>query len=194
MPSASRSGPARATPPRTAPDAAARRVTPPQAGDTAGPAPPDKASPAATVIISGRRRHIHFPPEHAGPFRLTGRSRLRNRARVFVSSLAALAHAGKEGQDLADGGSLAGATGQWQVRLDVVAVAAAVLLLDDIAGRGQVVDDAVRTALGNAQAGCDVTQAHPRVVCDAQQHPGVVGQETPALHPESLSQFLEKYC
>jgi hypothetical protein len=47
--------------------------------------------------------------------------------------LALFAHAGEEGEDFAGGGSLAGGPGQWQVRLDLVAVAAAVLFLDDVA-------------------------------------------------------------
>ena len=37
-------------------------------------------------------------------------------------------------------------------------------------------------ALGYAQAGGDVAQPGPWVVGDAQQHPGVVGQETPLRH------------
>jgi hypothetical protein len=43
-----------------------------------------------------------------------------------------------------------------------VAVAAAVLLLDDVAGLGQVGDDAVGAALGDAQAGRDVAQPRSR--------------------------------
>jgi len=73
-------------------------------------------------------------------------------------------------------------TGFWQreVRLDLVAVAAAVLLLDDVAGPGQVGDDAVGAALGDVELGRDVARADPRVVRDAQQDPGVAGQERPA--------------
>src|SRR5882757_8511438 len=48
------------------------------------------------------------------------------------------AGARKEGQDLADGGFLAGGFRQREVRLDLVAVAAAVFLLDDVSGCGQV--------------------------------------------------------
>jgi hypothetical protein len=90
--------------------------------------------------------------------------------------------AGKKGQDFADGAFVPGGFWQRQVRLDLVAVAAAFLLLDHVAGLGQVGDDAVGAALGDAQADRDVAQAHPRVVCDAQQHPGVVGQEGPVGH------------
>jgi len=80
------------------------------------------------------------------------------------------------------------------VRLDLVAVAAAVLLLDEVAGCGQVGDDAVGAALGDVQAGGDVAQACARVVGDAQQRPGVIGQETPACHDNSLPYFPEKNC
>jgi len=57
------------------------------------------------------------------------------------------------------------------VRLDVVAVAAAVLLLDHVAGLGQVRDDAEGAAFSDVQAGRDVAQAHPGVMGDAQQDP-----------------------
>jgi hypothetical protein len=99
----------------------------------------------------------------------------------------------EEGQDFADGGFLAGGFGQREVGLDLVAVAAAVFVLEDVAGCGQVGDDAVGAAFGDAQAGRDVAQPRPRVVGQAQQHAGVVGQETPALHLRRL-QFLETYC
>jgi hypothetical protein len=102
--------------------------------------------------------------------------------------------AGEEGQDFADGAFPAGGFGQGQVRLDLVAVAAAVLLLDEVAGCGQVGDDGVGAALGDVQAGGDVAQARARVVGDAQQRPGVVGQETPACHDNSLPYFPEKNC
>ena len=102
--------------------------------------------------------------------------------------------AGEEGQDFADGAFPAGGFGQGQVRLDLVAVAAAVLLLDEVAGCGQVGDDGVGAALGDVQAGGDVAQARARVVGDAQQRPGVVGQETPACLDNSLPYFPEKNC
>jgi hypothetical protein len=44
-------------------------------------------------------------------------------------------------------------------------------------------------ALGNVQAGCDVAQAHPGIMCDAQQNLGVVGQEGPVRHPFYASRF-----
>ena len=96
----------------------------------------------------------------------------------------------QHGEDLADGGLPAGRLGQWQVGLDPVAVAAAVSLLHHVAGLGEVGDDAMSGALGDAQAGGDVAQPDPWVVGDAQQHPGVVGQETPFRHARKLAQLI----
>jgi hypothetical protein len=64
----------------------------------------------------------------------------------------------EQGQDLADGAYPASGVGQRQVRLDLVAVAAPVLVLDHVAGLGQVGNDAVSGALGDAQPGRDVTR------------------------------------
>ena len=60
------------------------------------------------------------------------------------------AGAREEGEDFADGELLAGGYGQREMCLDLVAVAAAVFVLDDVAGRGQVGDDAVSAAPGDA--------------------------------------------
>ncbi len=81
-------------------------------------------------------------------------------------------------------GSWLAGSGSGRSRLDLVAVAAAVLVLDDIPGCGQVGDDPVSAALGDAQAGRDVAQPDAGVAGDAQQHPAVAGEEVPALHPQ----------
>src|SRR6185437_17062376 len=60
---------------------------------------------------------------------------------------------GQEGQDLADGAFPPVRFGQRAVCLDVVAVAAAVLLLDHVTGLDQVGDDAEGAAFGDVQAG-----------------------------------------
>ena len=52
-------------------------------------------------------------------------------------------------------------SGSGRCAWDLVAVAAAVFQLDDAAGLGQVGDDAVGAAFGDAQAGRDAGQAHP---------------------------------
>ena len=102
--------------------------------------------------------------------------------------------AGKKGQDFADGALVPGGFWQRQVRLDLVAVAAAVFLFEHVAGLGQVGDDAVGAAFGDVQADRDVAQAHPRVVCDAEQDPGVVGQEGPAGGGQLSHPILEVIC
>ena len=58
--------------------------------------------------------------------------------------------AGEEGKDLTDGGFLAEGLRQRHVGLDLVAVAAAVLVLHYVAGFGEIGDDAVGGALGDA--------------------------------------------
>ena len=94
---------------------------------------------------------------------------------------------GQQGQHLTDGAFPGGGLWQREVGLDVVAVAAAVLLLDHVAGLDQVRDDAERAAFGDVQAGRDVAQAHPRVMRDQQQNPRMVRQEGPARHADKLS-------
>src|SRR5690348_15837055 len=67
-------------------------------------------------------------------------------------------------EDLADGAFAGGGLRQRDVRLDAVAVAAAVILVAHVPGLDQVSDDAERAAYGNAQAGRAVAQAHPGVM------------------------------
>jgi hypothetical protein len=76
----------------------------------------------------------------------------------------------RRAQDVADGGFLAGGFGQREVCLDLVTVAAAIFLLHHVAGCGQAGDDAVGAALGDARAGRDAAEPHPRVAGNAQQH------------------------
>ena len=89
---------------------------------------------------------------------------------------------GEQGDDLADRRLPGAWLGYRQVSLDLVAVAAAVSLGDHVTSFGQVGDDAVGAALGDAQAGRDVPQSCARVAGDVQQDPGVVGQEAPLRH------------
>ena len=58
--------------------------------------------------------------------------------------------AGEKSEDFADGRFLAGGLRQWHVGLDLVTVAAAVLVLHHIASFGEVGDDAVGAPLGDA--------------------------------------------
>jgi hypothetical protein len=73
---------------------------------------------------------------------------------------------------------------QRQLALDRVAVAAAIptLVLHHVAGLGEVVDDAVDTALGDAELQGDVAQPHVGVMGDAHQCPCVNGEEAPVGH------------
>jgi hypothetical protein len=74
-------------------------------------------------------------------------------------SVSGRAGADQESQDLADGVLPADGLRERQVRLDVIPIAAAVLLLDYVPGLDQVPDDAEGAALGDVQAGRDVAQA-----------------------------------
>jgi hypothetical protein len=76
--------------------------------------------------------------------------------------------AGQEGQDLADAAFPATGFGERQVSPDLVTVGAAVLVLDDVPGFGEIGDDLMGGALGDARPGRDVAQLHARVVGDAQ--------------------------
>jgi hypothetical protein len=102
------------------------------------------------------------------------------------------AGAREQGQDAADGGFLAGGFRQRKVRLDLVAVAAAFFLLRHAAGsvRSVTMPQALRPVLPGPAA---MSRSRP-VAGDAQQQPGVAGQDTPARQPEERSQFLEIYC
>jgi hypothetical protein len=92
----------------------------------------------------------------------------------------------QHGEDFADGRFPADGLGWGHVRLDPVAVAAAVLVLDDLPGLGEIGDDAVGGAPGDARPGRDVAQPHAGVVSDAQRHPGVAGQEVPVRYARKL--------
>src|SRR6202453_5244243 len=94
--------------------------------------------------------------------------------------------AGQQVQHLADGAFPPVWFWQREMGLDVVAVAAAVFLLDDVAGPGQVGDDAEGAAFADVQGGRDVAQAYARVMSDAEENPGVRGQEGPARHPHKI--------
>ncbi len=72
--------------------------------------------------------------------------------------------------------------------VDAVAIATAILVLDDVAGLGQVGDDPERGALGDAERSGDVAQAHPRIMRDADQGAGMVGEETPLRHNTSIDE------
>jgi hypothetical protein len=104
------------------------------------------------------------------------------------------AGAREQGEDFADGGFLAGRFGQPQVRLDLVAVAAAVFLLHHVAGFGQAGDDAVGAALGDVQAGRGVAQPHARSWAMHSSTRAWLARKLQLTTLKNLSQFLEIYC
>src|SRR5690242_7728998 len=73
------------------------------------------------------------------------------------------------------------------MHLDVIPVAAAVLLLDHVPGLDQVRDDTEGAPLGDVQALRDIAQTHSGVVGDQQQNPSMGGQEGPARHVSMLT-------
>jgi hypothetical protein len=92
----------------------------------------------------------------------------------------------QESQDVADGRFLAGRLGQWQVRLDLVARAAAILLLDDVPGCGQAggVAWALRSVMPRRAATTRGRTPWSRAMHSST--PGVVGEEVPARHPQKF--------
>jgi hypothetical protein len=104
----------------------------------------------------------------------------------------------EQGKNIPEG-LLAGNGLRKLVRHDLVAVAAANLVLADVAGRCQVSHDAVGAALGDAQAGRHVMQSHPRVIREKQQHTVVITHETSAAHAQNTTMISGKklrilYC
>jgi len=83
---------------------------------------------------------------------------------------------------------------QWKVRLDVVAVATAVLLLHHVARFRQVDDNPVGGALGDVERRCEVPKARVRIVGDEHQRARVVRQEAPVTHVDNGRPILEVIC
>lgn len=98
--------------------------------------------------------------------------------------------AGQQIKHLADGLFPVSRLRQWEMGLDLVTIPPTVLLLDHIAGLGQVGDDAVRVTFGNGETCRDVAQSDLRVVGNAQEGPAVVGEEVPVSHGKKDSSYL----
>ena len=114
---------------------------------------------------------------------MRGPKRAVRRALVVVAGRLGL---DEDVEHLADRAFLGDGFWERKMRLDLVAVAAAVLVLDHVAACGEVGDDAVGAALGDVQRRGDVAQAHPGVVGDAHEDPSVVGEEAPLRHQRAL--------
>jgi hypothetical protein len=82
---------------------------------------------------------------------------------------------GQEREELADVLFAGDAVGEGRRRVDRVVVAAPRFLARDVAGCGELGDDAVRRALGDRDAITDVSQADSGVVGDADQYLRVPG-------------------
>jgi len=74
----------------------------------------------------------------------------------------------------------------------LIAVATPISLFHDVAGLGQIVDNAVGTALGEAKTDRDIAQANLRVVSDAEECPTVVAEERPCGHSKILTGYCQK--
>jgi len=83
-----------------------------------------------------------------------------------------VALAGEETEQFADGGMPTGWLGQREMGLDLVADAAAVLVLGHVAVAGQVGDDGAGAALGDTQRGSDVAQPDAGVAGGGEEDPG----------------------
>src|SRR5260221_2186449 len=138
---------------------------------TADPAP-DELGQERAAAIKGRRTVRPASPAAGVGLRSCSRGRGGRARSGFL--LRFLTY--QDGQDVADSGLLAGRFWQREMRLDLIPVAASVLVLDDKPRDGQVRDDPVRAALGDAHPGSDVPQPRTPVLRDPQQDPGVNGQ------------------
>ena len=96
-------------------------------------------------------------------------------------------------QQLTDRPTSIGVPSQRHVKLNPVAIATAVLVLQDVASGGEVGDNARSVSLGDAQDSSDVANSHAWIVCDADKDTGVVGEETPFSHEASLT-IQENIC
>jgi hypothetical protein len=70
---------------------------------------------------------------------------------------------------------------QREFAVDLVFVAASDAGLGQVAGLLELADDLPDRSFGDADGGCDVSQAPARVVRDAREHMGVVGDEPPTV-------------
>jgi len=73
--------------------------------------------------------------------------------------------------------------------LNPVAIPASLLLLDDVAGLGQVRDNAESRSFGHPQSRRDVAKPHPGIVGDSHKGTGMVGEEAPLGHTASIESY-----
>src|SRR5581483_6537811 len=100
----------------------------------------------------------------------------------------------EQDQDLADRALSPDGLRERQMPLHTVAVATPVPVLDDVARLDEVGHDAVGAALRDPDRGGQVPQPEPGITGDADEHAGVVGEETPFPHVQDRNKFLETNC
>ncbi len=57
-------------------------------------------------------------------------------------------------------------------------------------GGGQIGDDAVHMALGDAEVHRDIAQANLRILSDAEKYPSVICEEAPVGHCGKITRYL----
>jgi hypothetical protein len=97
-------------------------------------------------------------------------------------------------EQLADGALAVDRVPKWQVGLDPVLVAATVAVFDHVAGVHEVGDDGVGPAFGDSHGCGDVTETRSGVGGDAQQSLGVVREEAPTSHEDTITTIPEMDC
>ena len=86
---------------------------------------------------------------------------------------------GQDVEQLPDALRAGDRVGEREVRVDRVPIAPALSLAGDVAGGAELGHDPVRGAFGDPDSVPDVAQADAGVVGNAEQDPGVIGQERP---------------
>jgi len=80
---------------------------------------------------------------------------------------------------MADGALVQESFGEGGLGAYVVAIAASVALLDDVASVDEVLDNTKGGAFGHVEGGSDFTQPNARVSGDTQQRTRMAGEESP---------------
>lgn len=79
---------------------------------------------------------------------------------------------------------------QGAIHIDVIVIAATLALFCQHARRFEMPDDALYCTLGNADVLGNVPQSSGRILCQANQHVGVVAEECPGMLRVVVFQYL----
>jgi hypothetical protein len=138
----------------------------------------------AIMLDAWSRRVVGWPL--AGHMRTTlgpgcaAPPRRRRRWRLWLSEVS-VGRRLEESDQLTDGVVAVLRVAEWEFAVHFVLVAASDAGLGQVAGLLQLADDLPDGSFGDADGGCDVPQASPRVVRDAREHVRVVGDEPPPV-------------